>query len=101
MANLYEHFGAKMHVTAAEPFLPDILSDRLESLAFELPPAAGRFVGGLAPEVRLAIGELVRSMDCHYSNLIEGDDTHPHDIDRALVADYSAKPKQRALQLEA
>ena len=90
-----------MHVTAAEPFLPDIFSDRLESLAIELPLAAGRFVGRLAPQVRLAIGELVRSMNCYYSNLIEGHDTHPHDIDRALLADYSARPQKRALQLEA
>jgi len=90
-----------MHVTAAKPFLPDIFSDRLESLAIELPLAAGRFVGRLAPQVRLAIGELVRSMNCYYSNLIEGHDTHPHDIDRALLADYSARPEKRALQLEA
>ena len=90
-----------MHVTAAEPFLPDILSDRLESLAIELPMAAGHFVGRWAPHVRLAIGELVRSMNCYYSNLIEGHDTHPHDIDRALVADYSSRPAKRALQLEA
>jgi Fic family protein len=90
-----------MHVTAAEPFLPDILSDRLESLAFELPLAAGQFSGRLAPQVRLAVGELVRSMNCYYSNLIEGHDTHPHDIDRALAANYSASTTKRALQLEA
>ncbi|MGH8209534.1 MAG: Fic family protein, partial [Steroidobacteraceae bacterium] len=90
-----------MHVIAAEPFLPDILSDRLESLAIELPLAAGKFSGRLAPQVRVAVGELVRSMNCYYSNLIEGHDTHPHDIDRALVADYSANPERRALQLEA
>jgi Fic family protein len=90
-----------MHVTAAEPFLPDVLSDRLESLAIELPLAAGRFTSRLAPRVTLAIGELVRSMNCYYSNLIEGHDTHPHDIDRALAADYSANPHKRALQLEA
>jgi Fic family protein len=90
-----------MHVTAAEPFLPDIFSDRLESLAIELPLAAGQFSGRLAPRVRLAVGELVRSMNCYYSNLIEGHETHPHDIDRALVADYSANPQKRALQLEA
>ncbi|MGH8300822.1 MAG: Fic family protein, partial [Steroidobacteraceae bacterium] len=93
--------GAKMHVTAAEPFLPDVLSDRLESLAVELPLAAGQFSGRLAPRVRLAIGDLVRSMNCYYSNLIEGHDAHPHDIDRALAADYSSKPEKRALQLEA
>jgi Fic family protein len=90
-----------MHVTAAEPFLPDILSDRWESLAIELPMAAGRFVGHLAPQVRLAVGELVRSVNCYYSNLIEGHGVHPHDIDRALMADYSTKPVKRALQLEA
>jgi Fic family protein len=90
-----------MHVTAAEPFLPDMFSDRLESLAIELPLASGHFSGRLAPRVRLAVGELVRSMNCYYSNLIEGHDTHPHDIDRALVADYSANPQKRALQLEA
>src|SRR5713226_486306 len=90
-----------MHVAAVEPFLPDILSDRLESLAVELPLAAGQFSGRLAPQVRLAVGELVRSMNCYYSNLIEGHDTHPHDIDRALAADYSADPEKRALQLEA
>jgi hypothetical protein len=55
--------GVKMHVTAAEPFLPDILSDRLESLAVELPLAAGQFSGRLAPQVRLAVGEFVRSMN--------------------------------------
>ena len=44
---------------------------------------------------------LVRSMDCYYSNLIEGHNTHPRDIDRALHRDYSTEPKRRALQLEA
>lgn len=90
-----------MNVTAVEPFLPDVLSDRLESLAVDLPLAAGRFAGRLAPQVRGAVGELVRSMNCYYSNLIEGHDTHPHDIDRALAADYSANPTKRVLQLEA
>jgi Fic family protein len=93
--------SAKMHVTAAEPYLPDMLSDRLETLTVELSLAAGQFAGRLAPRVRIAVGELVRSMNCYYSNLIEGHDTHPHDIDRALAADYSSNPNKRALQLEA
>jgi hypothetical protein len=29
-------------------------------------------------------------MNCYYSNLIEGHDTHPVDIERALKSDYSA-----------
>jgi len=40
-------------------------------------------------------------MNCYYSNLIEGHDTHPRDIDRALAADYSTDPRRRDLQLEA
>jgi len=40
-------------------------------------------------------------MNCYYSNLIEGHDTHPRDIDRAMAEDYSSEPKKRALQKEA
>ena len=48
-----------------------------------------------------ALSTLVRSMNCYYSNLIEGHHTHPVDIDRALKGDYSAEPEKRNLQLEA
>jgi Fic family protein len=40
-------------------------------------------------------------MNCYYSNLIEGHDTHPIDIERALQGDYSRDGKKRDLQLEA
>jgi Fic family protein len=40
-------------------------------------------------------------MNCYYSNLIEGHDTHPVDIERALNDDLSTEPKKRDLQLEA
>jgi Fic family protein len=40
-------------------------------------------------------------VNCYYSNLIEGHDTHPIDIERALKKDYSADPRQRILQREA
>jgi Fic family protein len=40
-------------------------------------------------------------MNCYYSNLIEGHDTHPRDIDRALAKDYAKEPGKRSLQLEA
>jgi Fic family protein len=43
----------------------------------------------------------VRSMNCYYSNLIEGHNTHPIDIERALKGDYSKDAKKRDLQLEA
>lgn len=40
-------------------------------------------------------------MNCYYSNFIEGHETRPRDIDRALHGDFSSNPKQRALQYEA
>ena len=43
--------------------------------------------------VMTALADLVRAMNCYYSNLIEGHDTHPVDIERALKNDYSADPK--------
>ena len=40
-------------------------------------------------------------MNCYYSNLIEGHDTHPLDIERALKNEYSTNADKRNLQLEA
>jgi fido (protein-threonine AMPylation protein) len=40
-------------------------------------------------------------MNCYYSNLIEGHDTRPIDIERALKADLHVEAKRRNLQLEA
>jgi Fic family protein len=40
-------------------------------------------------------------MNCYYSNLIEGHDTHPRDIEKALASDYSQNPTKRVLQFEA
>jgi RelE-like toxin of type II toxin-antitoxin system HigB len=73
----------------------------LTDLAVELSGEASGFRSGLSPCVRAALAGLVRSMNCYYSNLIEGHDTHPVDIERALKNDYSKDPKKRALQLEA
>ena len=51
--------------------------------------------------MRTALADLVRALNCYYSNLIEGHDTHPVDIERALKNDYSNDPRKRDLQLEA
>jgi len=40
-------------------------------------------------------------MNCYYSNLIEGHDTHPVDIEPVLKNDYSQDKRKRDLQLEA
>jgi Fic family protein len=87
-------------VAHMEPMLPDIdagLTDQVLNLV----EGAGSFAGGLNMPLKAGIGELVRAMNCYYSNLIEGHDTHLADIQRALKSDYSNEPKKRDLQLEA
>lgn len=74
---------------------------QIDELAFQLNQDANRLAGRLAPAVAASIGDLVRSMNCYYSNLIEGHDTHPVDIEKAMAQDLSADPKKRDLQLEA
>lgn len=90
-----------INVASMEPMLPEEANRSLEDVAFELTSKASSLAGQINPIVTRSIGNLVRSMNCYYSNLIEGHDTHPRDIDRALRSDFSKKPKQRDLQLEA
>lgn len=73
----------------------------LGDLALELAQAASGFRRSLPDGVMAALADLVRAMNCYYSNLIEGHDTHPVDIERALREDYSADIGKRNLQLEA
>ena len=73
----------------------------LSDLAIELAALSAGFRRSLPEGVLTALATLVRAMNCYYSNLIEGHDTHPVDIERALKDDYSAEPKRRNLQLEA
>src|SRR5262249_49712926 len=73
----------------------------LTDLAIELAQKAAGFRRSLPESLLASLADLVRSMNCYYSNLIEGHDTHPVDIERALKNDYSRDPKRRGLQLEA
>jgi Fic family protein len=73
----------------------------LNDLVLELASQSARFQGSLPKYVEHSLADLVRAMNCYYSNLIEGHDTHPVDIERALKNDYSQNTKQRNLQLEA
>jgi len=73
----------------------------LNDLAVELAAKAAGFRQGLPPSLQSALAALVRGMNCYYSNLIEGHNTHPVDIERALKNDYSDDRDKRNLQLEA
>ena len=54
---------------------------------------------GEVNQVTLAtLRDLVRSMNSYYSNRIEGQGTHPRNIERALLQDFSDKPDIARLQ---
>lgn len=73
----------------------------LSDLAVELAQKAAGFRRSLPESLLKSLADLVRSMNCYYSNLIEGHYTHPIDIERALKNDYSKDARKRDLQLEA
>jgi Fic family protein len=73
----------------------------ITDLALELTQKAAGFRRSLPPSLLASLADLVRAMNCYYSNLIEGHDTHPVDIERALKDDYSQDARKRDLQLEA
>ena len=75
--------------------------EALIDLAVELAARSAGFRRSLPEGVLTALADLVRAMNCYYSNLIEGHDTHLVDIERALKGDYSADTDKRNLQLEA
>lgn len=73
----------------------------LTDLAFELAQRSAGFRRSLPASVLSSLANLVRAMNCYYSNLIEGHETHPVDVERALRNDYSRDARKRDLQLEA
>lgn len=73
----------------------------LNELVFELTNAATALRVSLPEGMVEALCDLVRSMNCYYSNLIEGHDTLPIEIEQALAEDYSTDKKRKELQYEA
>lgn len=73
----------------------------LTDLALELGQRSAGFHRSLPASLRPSLADLVRTMNCYYSNLIEGHATHPVDIELALKGDYSQDARKRDLQLEA
>ena len=73
----------------------------LTDLVVELAQKSAGFRRSLPSTLLTSLADLVRAMNCYYSNLIEGHDTHPIDIERALKNNYSKDARKRDLQLEA
>lgn len=88
-------------VSRIEPCLLDEARGTLLDLLAEIPAAASRLGARLHPKTAASLAALVRVMNCYYSNLIEGHNTRPRDIERALANDFDIDETRRNLQLEA
>lgn len=76
---------------------PEAIADLVANLS-----AAGAVLGSaLHPTTAAHLASLVRIMNTYYSNLIEGHDTRPRDIERALAGQLDRDAGRRNLQLEA
>jgi Fic family protein len=76
-------------------------SPRLADLISDVTASATALGSMLHPQSAASLASLVRVMNCYYSNLIEGHDTRPRDIERALSDDLAPEQERRNLQLEA
>ena len=72
----------------------------LADLSVEIQRAADGLGSGLHPYSAAELADFVRLMNCYYSNLIEGHNTRPRDIERAL-AGAELDEETRPLALEA
>jgi Fic family protein len=86
-------------ISQFEPLFPSKTGE-LKDLARELVARSAKLEGRLSPIVLAKIRELLQVVNSYYSNLIEGNGTHPIDIEKAMQNDYSPDSKKRELQIE-
>ncbi len=67
----------------------------------ELAASSATLGKALHPRTAANLADLVRVMNTYYSNLIEGHNTQPRDIERALAGQLDKDEGRRNLQLEA
>lgn len=84
-----------------EPCQLPSYSEKLADLLSAVTASATTLGARLHPLSAASLADLVRVMNCYYSNLIEGHDTRPRDIERALFDQLESEPERRNLQLEA
>ncbi|MCP5169559.1 MAG: Fic family protein [Hahellaceae bacterium] len=88
---------------AMEPMIPsDATIDKsdLPDLALDLERKAAALNGMLKPITASVLEAHMLVMNSYYSNLIEGNSTHPREIRKAMQGNYDADPVKRDLQLE-
>ena len=88
-------------VDRIEPALLTEPGVEIADVIAELSAAAATLGKSLHPRTAANLADLVRIMNTYYSNLIEGHDPRPRDIERALAGELDKDEGRRNLQIEA
>ncbi|WP_249166389.1 Fic family protein [Bradyrhizobium sp. JYMT SZCCT0428] len=88
-------------VERIEPARLEDLSEAISDVVAELSAAAAKLGHALNPQTAANLAGLVRIMNTYYSNLIEGHNTRPRDIARAIDGNFDNDEARRNLQIEA
>src|SRR6266545_4365209 len=88
-------------VLRIEPARLEDPSEAISDVVAELAAASATLGRALHPRTAANLADLVRIMNTYYSNLIEGHDARPRDIERALAGELDRDEDRRNLQLEA
>lgn len=84
-----------------EPARLEEVPEAISDVVAELSAASAKLAHTLNPHTAANLAGLVRIMNTYYSNLIEGHDTRPRDIERALAGEFEGDRERRNLQIEA
>src|SRR5256885_2446655 len=84
-----------------EPARLEQTSEAVADVIAELAAASATLGAGLHPRTAANLADLVRIMNTYYSNLIEGHNTRPRDIARAIDGNFDNDETRRNLQIEA
>lgn len=84
-----------------EPCLLEQIGPELADTIADLSAESERLGNRLHPRTAETLADLVRVMNCYYSNLIEGHNTTPREIERALAGELAVEEERRNLQVEA
>lgn len=81
-----------------EPLLPQKDREAFGEQSRAIITASRGLASGVHATTRAELRDLVRAMNSYYSNRIEGQSTHPLNIERALKSDFSGTPGVAKLQ---
>src|SRR6266511_2720310 len=88
-------------VQRIEPARVENPPEPVADLVADLSAASAKLGRSLHTRTAANLADLVRIMNTYYSNLIEGHNTRPRDIERALAGEFDRDEARRNLQLEA